>query len=157
MSVQDEIKRLTAPDIRARKGGEPIVSLTAYHAHTARLVDKYCDFILVGDSLGMVMHGLETTVPVTLDMMILQGRAVMRGSKRALVVVDMPFGTYEESREQAFRNASRILKETGAGAIKMEGGAHMAETVAFLVRRGVPVMGHVGLTPQAVNTMGGFR
>ena len=105
----------------------------------------------------MVMHGLETTVPVTLDMMILQGRAVMRGSKRALVVVDMPFGSYEESREQAFRNAARVLKETGAGAIKMEGGAHMAETVAFLVRRGVPVMGHVGLTPQAVNTMGGFR
>ena len=105
----------------------------------------------------MVMHGLETTVPVTLDMMILQGRAVMRGSKRALVVVDMPFGSYEESREQAFRNAARVLKETGAGAIKLEGGAHMAETVAFLVRRGVPVMGHVGLTPQAVNTMGGFR
>jgi 3-methyl-2-oxobutanoate hydroxymethyltransferase len=105
----------------------------------------------------MVMHGLETTVPVTLEMMILQGRAVMRGSSRALVVVDMPFGSYEESREQAFRNAARILKETGAGAIKVEGGAHMAETVAFMVRRGVPVMGHVGLTPQSVNTMGGFR
>src|SRR6188472_3857153 len=157
MSVQDQIKRLTAPDIRARKGGEPIVSLTSYHAHTARLVDKCCDVILVGDSLGMVMHGLETTVPVTLDMMILQGRAVMRGSKRALVVVDMPFGSYEEGREQAFRNAARVLKETNAGAIKMEGGAHMAETVAFLVKRGVPVMGHVGLMPQSVNTMGGFR
>src|ERR1700675_3419891 len=138
MSTHGEQRRLTAPDIRARKGGEPIVALTSYHAHTARLLDKHCDVILVGDSLGMVMHGLETTVPVTLDMMILQGRAVMRGSKRALVVVDMPFGSYEESREQAFRNAARVLKETGAGAIKMEGGDHMAETVAFLVRRGVP-------------------
>src|ERR671917_2326459 len=157
MSVQADIRRLTAPDIRARKGGAPIVSLTAYHAHTARLVDQHCDVILVGDSLGNVMHGFETTVPVTLDMMILQGRAVMRGSQRALVVVDMPFGSYEESREQAFRNAARVLKETGAGAFKLEGGAHMAETVAFLARRGVPVMGHVGLTPQAVNTMGGFR
>ncbi len=157
MSLQSEQRRITAVDISGRKGGEKIVSLTAYHAHTAGIVDKFCDFILVGDSLGMVMHGLETTVPVTLEMMILQGRAVMRGSRRALVVVDMPFGSYEESREQAFRNASRVLKETGAGAIKVEGGAHMAETIAFLVRRGVPVMGHVGLTPQAVNTMGGFR
>src|SRR5688572_12081543 len=157
MSMQGEQRRATAVDIAKRKGGDKIVSLTAYHAHTAGIVDRYCDFILVGDSLGMVMHGLETTIPVTLDMMILQGRAVMRGSRRALVVIDMPFGSYEESREQAFRNASRVLKETGAGAIKMEGGAHMAETIAFLVRRGVPVMGHVGLTPQAVNTMGCFR
>jgi len=157
MSTQTHQRRVTAVDLAARKGGEKIVSLTAYHAHTAGIVDRYCDFILVGDSLGMVMHGLETTVPVTLDMMILQGRAVMRGSRRALVVVDMPFGSYEESREQAFRSAARVLKETGAGAIKLEGGAHMAETVAFLVKRGVPVMGHVGLTPQSVNTMGGFR
>ena len=122
MSIQKDVKRLTAPDIRARKGGEPIVSLTSYHAHTARLVDKYCDVILVGDSLGMVMHGLETTVPVTLDMMILQGHAVMRGSERALVVVDMPFGSYEASKEQAFMNAARVMKETGCGAIKLEGG-----------------------------------
>ncbi|MGB9259473.1 MAG: 3-methyl-2-oxobutanoate hydroxymethyltransferase [Pseudolabrys sp.] len=157
MSVQDEIRRLTAPDIRARKGGEPIVCLTSYHAHTARLVDAYCDVILVGDSLGMVMHGLETTVPVTLDMMILQGHAVMRGSKRALVVVDMPFGSYESSKEQAFMNASRVLKETGCGAIKVEGGKRMAETIAFLTERGVPVMAHVGLTPQAINTIGSFR
>ncbi len=157
MSVQDEIKRLTAPDIRARKRGEPIVCLTSYHAHTARLVDRYCDVILVGDSLGMVMHGLETTVPVTLDMMILQGHAVMRGSKRALVVVDMPFGSYEESKEQAFRNAARVMKETGCGAIKVEGGRRLAETIAFLTERGVPVMGHVGLTPQAINTIGSFR
>src|SRR5579885_230304 len=157
MSVQDEIRRLTAPDIRARKGGDPIVALTSYHAHTARLVDKYCDVILVGDSLGMVMHGLETTVPVTLDMMILQGHAVMRGSKRALVIVDLPFGSYEASKEQAFASAARVLKETGCGAVKLEGGRRMAETIAFLVERGVPVMGHVGLTPQAINTLGSFR
>jgi 3-methyl-2-oxobutanoate hydroxymethyltransferase len=157
MSVQQDIKRITAPDIRARKGGEPIVCLTSYHAHTARLVDRYCDVILVGDSLGMVMHGLETTVPVTLEMMILQGHAVMRGSRRALVVVDMPFGSYEQSREQAFASCARVLKETGCGAIKLEGGRRMAETIAFLVERGVPVMGHVGLTPQSINTIGAFR
>lgn len=157
MSLQKDVKRLTAPDIRARKGGDPIVMLTSYHAHTASLVDKYCDVILVGDSLGMVMHGLETTVPVTLDMMILQGHAVMRGSERALVVVDMPFGSYEASREQAFMSAARVMKETGCGAIKMEGGARMAETIRFLVERGVPVMAHVGLTPQSINTIGSFR
>jgi 3-methyl-2-oxobutanoate hydroxymethyltransferase len=157
MSVQAEQKRLTAPDIRARKGGDPIVALTSYHAHTARILDKHCDVILVGDSLGMVMHGLETTVPVTLDMMILQGRAVMRGSQRALVVVDMPFGSYETSKEQAFTSAVRVMKETGCGAIKVEGGKRMAETISFLAERGVPVMGHVGLTPQAINALGGFR
>jgi 3-methyl-2-oxobutanoate hydroxymethyltransferase len=157
MSSQQSIKRFTAPDILARKGGEPIVCLTSYHAHTARLMDKYCDVILVGDSLGMVMHGLETTVPVTLDMMILQGRAVMRGSQRALVVVDMPFGSYEASKEQAFMSAVRVMKETGCGAIKMEGGKRLADTIAFLVERGVPVMAHVGLTPQSINTIGSFR
>ena len=157
MSVQQEIKRLTAPDIRARKGGEPIVCLTSYHAHTARLVDRYCDVILVGDSLGMVMHGFETTVPVTLDMMILQGHAVMRGSRRSLVVIDMPFGSYEASKELAFMSAARVMKETGCGAIKVEGGRRMAETIAFLVERGVPVMGHIGLTPQSINTIGSFR
>jgi 3-methyl-2-oxobutanoate hydroxymethyltransferase len=157
MSTQSEIKRITAPDIRARKGGSPIVSLTSYHAHTARLIDPHCDFILVGDSLGMVMHGMESTVPVTLEMMILQGQAVMRGSRRALVVVDMPFGTYEASREQAFQNAARVLKETGCGAIKLEGGQRMGETIAFLTERGIPVMGHVGLTPQAINALGAFR
>jgi 3-methyl-2-oxobutanoate hydroxymethyltransferase len=157
MSAQDEIRRITAPDIRARKGGEPIVCLTSYHAHTARLLDRHCDLILVGDSLGMVMHGLETTVPVTLDMMILQGLAVMRGSRRALVVVDMPFGSYEASKEQAFMSAARVMKETGCGAIKLEGGRRMAQTIAFLVERGVPVMGHIGLTPQSINTIGSFR
>lgn len=157
MSVQQPVRRITAPELRARKGKEPIVSLTSYHAHTAALLDQYVDFILVGDSLGMVMHGLETTVPVTLDMMILQGHAVMRGSKRALVVVDMPFGSYEESKEQAFRSASRVLKETGCGAIKMEGGVKFAETIRFLSDRGVPVMGHIGMTPQSINTLGSFK
>jgi len=157
MSVQSDIKRFTAPDIRARKGGDPIVVLTSYHAHTAALADKYCDVILVGDSLGMVMHGLESTVPVTLEMMILQGRAVMRGSQRALVVVDMPFGSYEASKEQAFMSAVRILKETGCGAVKLEGGKRMAETIRFMSERGVPVMAHVGLTPQAINVLGSFK
>ena len=157
MSTQAAIKRKTSVDIAKMKGGTPIVALTAYHAHTAHMVDGLADFILVGDSLGMVMHGYETTVPVTLDMMILQGHAVMRGSSQSLVVVDMPFGSYEESREQAFRNAARIMKETHCGAIKLEGGAHMAETIHFLVERGVPVMGHIGLTPQSINTLGSFR
>lgn len=157
MSVQAEVKRITAPEIRARKGGEPIVSLTSYHAHTAALIDPYCDFILVGDSLGMVMHGLRSTVPVTLEMMILHGQAVMRGSQRALVVVDMPFGSYEGGKEDAFKSAVRIIKETGCGAVKLEGGRRMAETVAFLTDRGIPVMGHVGLTPQSINALGSFR
>ena len=157
MSAQAETRRLTAPDIRARKGGEPIVALTSYHAHTARLVDAYADVILVGDSLGMVMHGFESTVPVTLDMMILQGHAVMRGSRRALVVVDLPFGSYEESREAAFRSAARVLKETGCGAIKLEGGVRMAETIRFLTERGIPVMGHIGLTPQSILALGSFK
>jgi 3-methyl-2-oxobutanoate hydroxymethyltransferase len=157
MSVHEQSRRLTAPDIRGRKGGEALVCLTSYHAHTARILDSYCDVILVGDSLGMLMHGLESTVPVTLDMMILQGNAVMRGSRRALVVIDLPFGSYEASKEQAFTSAARVLKETGCGAIKLEGGRRMAETIAFLVERGVPVMGHVGLTPQAINTLGSFR
>jgi 3-methyl-2-oxobutanoate hydroxymethyltransferase len=157
MSVQSAVKRVTAPDIRARKNGEPIVMLTSYHAHTASLVDRFCDVILVGDSLGNVMHGFETTVPVTLDMMILQGHAVMRGSKHALVVVDMPFGSYEASKEQAFHSAARIMKETHCGAVKLEGGKRMAETIAFLSERGIPVMGHIGLTPQSINTLGSFR
>lgn len=158
MSQVVQSRRLRAIDIGKRKAeGRKIIALTAYHAHTAGIVDPYCDFILVGDSLGMVMHGMESTIPVTLEMMILQAQAVIRGTAKALVVVDMPFGSYEASREQAFLNAARVLKESGAGAIKMEGGAHFAETVAFLVQRGVPVMGHIGLTPQAVNTMGGFK
>lgn len=157
MSVQNKTKRKTAPDILARKGGDPIVMLTSYHAHTASLVDRYCDVILVGDSLGNVMHGFETTVPVTLDMMILQGHAVMRGSQQALVVVDMPFGSYEASKEQAFHSAVRILKETHCGAVKLEGGVRMAETIEFLTTRGIPVMGHIGLTPQSINTLGSFK
>ena len=157
MSVASAIRRKTAPEIRARKGGEPIVMLTSYHAHTAALVDRHCDVILVGDSLGNVMHGFETTVPVTIEMMILQGRAVMRGSSHALVVVDMPFGSYEASKEQAFHSAVKIMKETQCGAVKLEGGARMAETVAFLSQRGIPVMGHIGLKPQSINALGSFR
>lgn len=157
MSVQSTIKRKTAPDIFARKGGDPVVMLTSYHAHTAALVDRYCDVILVGDSLGNVMHGFETTVPVTLDMMIMQGLAVMRGSKEALVVVDLPFGSYEASKEQAFHSAARVMKESLCGAVKLEGGVKMAETIRFLTERGVPVMAHIGLTPQSINTLGSFR
>lgn len=151
------IRRFTVPQIRNRKGGEPIVSLTSYHAHTAAIVDKYAEVILVGDSLGMVMHGMDSTVGVPLDLMIMHGKAVMRGTQRALVVVDMPFGTYEESPEIAFRNAARIMKETGCGAIKLEGGARMADTIRFLVDRGIPVMAHIGLTPQSSNVLGGFK
>lgn len=151
------VKRLMAPDIAAMKGKKPIVSLTSYHAHTAAIADKYCDFLLVGDSLGMVMHGFETTVPVTLDLMIMHGKAVVRGARRALVVVDMPFGSYEESPPVAFRNAARVMKETNCGAIKLEGGRRMAETIRYLVERGVPVLAHIGLTPQSINVIGGFR
>jgi 3-methyl-2-oxobutanoate hydroxymethyltransferase len=152
-----KVKRLMAPDIAAMKGGAPIVSLTSYHAHTAAIADPYCDFLLVGDSLGMVMHGFETTVPVPLELMIMHGRAVVRGAKRALVVVDMPFGTYEESPSMAFRNAARVMKETDCGAIKLEGGRRMAETIRYLVDRGIPVMAHIGLTPQSINVIGGFK
>jgi 3-methyl-2-oxobutanoate hydroxymethyltransferase len=157
MSVQSPMKRVTAPDIMARKGGAPIVSLTSYHAHTAAIADKYCDVLLVGDSLGMVMHGYETTVPVTLELMIMHGRAVTRGAKRALVVVDMPFGSYEESPSVAFRNAARVMKECDCGAVKLEGGVRMGETIRYLVDRGIPVMAHIGLTPQSINTLGGFK
>ena len=157
MSVQKMSKRLTAPEITERKGGDPIVALTSYHAHTAAIADKHVDFILVGDSLGMVMHGFESTLPVPLDLMIMHGRAVLRGAKTALIVVDMPFGSYEESPAQAFRNAARVIKETECGAIKLEGGQRMAETIKFLTERGIPVMAHVGLTPQSINVLGGFK
>jgi len=157
MSAQAPIHRITAPQIAARKGQVPIVALTAYTALMAALVDDHAEVILVGDSLGMVIHGLPSTIGVTVEMMILHGQAVMRGSQKAMVVIDMPFGSYEESPEQAFRNAARIMADTGAGAIKLEGGVRMAETIRFLGERGIPVMGHVGLTPQATLTMGGFK
>ncbi len=157
MSAQAQVRRKTVTKIRSAKGKDALVCLTAYSAPIAALVDEVSDLILVGDSTGMVCHGLENTVPVTLDMMILHGQAVMRGSQRAVVVVDMPFGSYEESPEIAYRNASRIMQETGCTAIKLEGGAHMAETIAFLVKRGIPVMAHIGLTPQAVHAMGGYK
>lgn len=150
------MKRVTVPAVRARKGGEPLVMLTAYTVRTAQLLDASCDMLLVGDSLGQVIYGLPSTVPVTLDMMCAHGAAVVRGSWHALVIVDMPFGSYEASPEQAFASAARILKDTGAAAVKLEGGEAMAATVRFLSERGIPVMGHVGLTPQAVNALGGY-
>ncbi|MGB0682701.1 MAG: 3-methyl-2-oxobutanoate hydroxymethyltransferase [Magnetovibrionaceae bacterium] len=150
-------RRMMPPAIKAMKGGTPIVSLTAYTSLTAKLLDESCDFLLVGDSLGMVIYGLDSTVGVSLDMMIAHGQAVMRGSEQACVIVDMPFGTYQESKEQAFRNAARVMKEVRCAGIKLEGGVEMAETVAFLSSRGIPVLGHVGLMPQSVNTAGGFR
>lgn len=157
MSKHTSIKRLTVPDIAARKGQEPVVVLTAYTAPMAGLLDPHCDVLLVGDSLGNVIYGFDTTLPVTLDMMIAHGAAVVRGSDHACVIIDMPFRTVEESPAQAFRNAARVIAETGAAGVKIEGGVHMAETIAFLVARGIPVMGHVGLRPQSVNVMGGFK
>jgi 3-methyl-2-oxobutanoate hydroxymethyltransferase len=154
---QDKIKRLTAPDIMARKGGQPIVCLTAYTAPMAQIMDEHCDILLVGDSLGMVVHGMPNTLAVTLDMMILHAQAVMRGSSKAMVVVDMPFGSYEGSHETAYASACRVMKETGAGGIKLESGATVPATIAYLTQRGVPVMGHVGLLPQAVAMEGGFK
>src|SRR5947209_6851219 len=157
MSAQKETGRITVPQIRARKNAKPVVCLTCYHAHTARLLDEHVDLMLVGDSLGMVMHGMETTLGVTLDMMILHGKAVMRGSRRAMIVIDMPFGSYEESPQTAFRNAARVIQETGCGAVKLEGGARMAETIGYLSQRGIPVIAHIGLTPQMIQVLGGFR
>ena len=154
------MRRLTVPKIRARKADgvtqEPLVMLTAYTARQAQLLDAHCDLLLVGDSLGQVIYGLPSTIPVTLDMMANHAAAVVRGSYHAVVVVDMPFGSYEASKEQAFESAAYLLKQSGAAAVKLEGGAQMAETVAFLNQRGIPVMGHVGLTPQAVNVLGGY-
>ena len=154
------MKRLTVPALRARKANgvttEPLVMLTAYTVRMAQLLDPHCDMLLVGDSLGQVIYGLPSTVPVTLEMMCAHGAAVVRGSYHSVVIIDMPFGSYEASPEQAFHSAARLLKETGAAAVKLEGGAVMAPTVAFLSARGIPVMAHVGLTPQAVNTLGGY-
>ena len=161
MSVQAEApvvgRRLTVPDIGARKGGTPVVCLTAYTTPMARMLDPHVDLLLVGDSLGMVLYGLDSTLGVNLDMMIAHGQAVMRGSQAACVIVDMPFGTYQESREQAFRNCAQVMADVRCQGIKLEGGEEMAETVDLLVRCGIPVMGHVGLTPQSVNAFGGFK
>ena len=154
---QEMVRRIAAPDIAARKGGVPVVCLTAYTAPMAELLDEHCDLLLVGDSVGMVVHGLPNTVGVTLEMMILHGQAVMRTSRRAMVVVDMPFGSYEGSPEVAYANAARVMKETGAQAIKVESGPTVVETIDYLVKRGIPVMGHVGLRPQAVHVDGGFK
>jgi 3-methyl-2-oxobutanoate hydroxymethyltransferase len=152
--------RKTSPlpdDIRSMKGGTPIVSLTAYTTPMAQMMDGICDFVLVGDSVGMVLHGLPSTLGVTMQMMQMHGRAVSRGLARSMLVIDMPFGSYEESPRQAFRNAAELMRETGCAAVKLEGGMHMADTIAFLVARGVPVMAHIGLTPQSINTLGGYK
>ena len=157
MSSQSNGRRMTTTKIRARKGGTPVVCLTAYTAPMARVLDPHVDILLVGDSLAMVVHGMETTIGISLDHMIMHAQAVMRGSRQALVVVDMPFGTYEESKTVAYRNAARVLRETGCAAVKLEGGKRMAETIAFLVDRGIPVMGHIGLLPQSVHAKGGYK
>lgn len=156
MSAQTRVRRLTVPQIQARKGGDKLVCLTAYTAPVARQLDPEVDLLLVGDSLAMTIYGFSSTLPVTLDMMVAHGAAVVRASQRALVTVDLPFGSYERSPEQAFASAARVLAETGCGAVKLEGGEAIAETIRFLVSRGVPVMAHVGLTPQAVNALGGY-
>jgi 3-methyl-2-oxobutanoate hydroxymethyltransferase len=154
------LRRLTVPKIRARKQGgvteEPVVMLTAYTARQAQLLDEHCDILLVGDSLGQVIYGLPSTIPVTLEMMANHAAAVVRGSYHSVVVVDMPFGSYEASPGKAFESAAYLLKSSGAAAVKLEGGEAMAPTVEFLISRGIPVMGHVGLTPQAVNVLGGY-
>lgn len=154
---QEVVRRIAAPDIAGRKGKTPIVVLTAYTAPVAEILDEHCDVLLVGDSVGMVVHGLPNTVGVTMEMMILHGQAVMRGSRKAMVVIDMPFGSYEGSLEEAYANAARIMKETGCQAVKVEAGETVAETIGYLVKRGIPVMSHVGLRPQAVNIDGGFK
>ena len=156
MSATGPEKRITPPDIQARKGADPLVVLTAYTTPVARLVDPHCDIVLVGDSVAMVLHGHPTTLQATMEMMVLHGQSVARGLSQAMMVIDMPFGSYEEGRDQAFRNAARLIAETGAAAVKLEGGEAMAETIGFLSRRGIPVMAHVGLTPQAVNALGGY-
>jgi 3-methyl-2-oxobutanoate hydroxymethyltransferase len=157
VSSQSREHRVTVPEIVARKGGEPVVVLTAYSAPMARFLDPHVDVLLVGDSLGMVLYGFESTLPVTVDMMIAHGGAVVRGSSHACVVVDMPFGSYQESHAQAYRNCARVIAETGAAAVKLEGGSEMASTIEFVVSRGIPVMGHIGLMPQSVHRYGGFR
>lgn len=157
MSVQSGRKATSVKDIRESKGTTPLVCLTAYTTPMARLLDPHCDLLLVGDSLGMVLYGMSSTLSVTMDMMIAHGCAVTRGAQTACVIVDMPFGSYQESKEQAFRNAARIMAETGCSGIKLEGGREMAETIAFLVQRGIPVLAHVGLMPQSVNAAGGYR
>ncbi len=157
MSTQGAGRRITVPELQAQKGARPIVSLTAYSTPMAQLLDPHIDVFIVGDSVGMVLYGMDSTLGVTLDMMIAHGRAVVRGSERACVIVDMPFASYQETRSLAYRNAARVLAESGCDGIKLEGGVEMADTIAFLVERGIPVMGHVGLTPQSVNRFGGYR
>lgn len=151
------MKKLTITDILAKKSTQKIVVLTAYSTPQAKLLDSHVDILLVGDSVGMVLYGMESTLGVSLVMMIEHGKAVVRGASQALVVVDLPFGSYQASPQQAFTNSAQVLAETGCSAVKLEGGVEMAETVSFLTSRGVPVMGHIGLTPQSFNTLGGYK
>ena len=157
MSTATRQRSVTIPEIRARKGGEPLVCLTAYSTPMAKILDPVCDLILVGDSLGMVLYGMPTSLGVTLDMMVAHGQAVARGVERACLIVDLPFGSYKESPQVAYRAGARVMAETGASGVKLEGGVEMAETIRFLTERGIPVMGHVGLTPQSLHAAGGFR
>lgn len=157
MSATGSGAAMTPSQFMAAKGGAPLVCLTAYTTPVAKIVDEVCDLVLVGDSVGMVLHGMDSTLGVTMDMMVMHGQAVARGLSRSLMVVDMPFGSYEESPQQAFRNAARLMRETGAAAVKLEGGESMEETIRFLASRSIPVMAHVGLTPQAINTLGGYK
>ncbi|EKE73768.1 3-methyl-2-oxobutanoate hydroxymethyltransferase [Oceanibaculum indicum] len=157
MSTPTKDRPIGVPDIRARKGGQPLVCLTAYTAPIAKLLDPHVDLLLVGDSLAMVVYGMDSTLGVSLDMMIAHGKAVTRSARHACVVVDLPFGSYEESPEQAYRAAARVLAETGCAAVKLEGGVALALTIRFLAERNIPVLAHIGLTPQSVNAFGGFR
>ncbi|WP_068089462.1 3-methyl-2-oxobutanoate hydroxymethyltransferase [Polycladidibacter stylochi] len=157
MSVTKKTKKITIPTIQAMKGDQQIVCLTAYTTPQAKLLDPHCELVLVGDSVGMVLHGMESTLEVTLEMMILHAKAVKKGLKQAVMVVDLPFGTYEQSPQQAFEAAARVMSETGCDAVKLEGGAYMAKTIEFLTERGIPVMAHLGLTPQSVNSFGGYK
>ncbi len=157
MSIKIKERRISVKDIETRKGVEPIVCLTAYSAPMAEFIDDNVDIILVGDSLGMVLYGMPSTLGVTLDMMIAHGAAVVRGSDKACIIVDMPFGTYQESPQAAYRSCARVMAETGCSGVKLEGGVEMAETISFLTKRGIPVMGHIGLKPQSVHTAGGFK
>ncbi len=157
MSVPSRIMRRTAGDVLTAKGQDKLVALTAYHALSAQLADPHCDILLVGDSLGNVLYGFDTTLPVTLEMMIAHGRSVVAASRYALVVVDMPFNSYEQSKEQAFASAALVMRETGCGAVKIEGGVRFADTIEFLTSRGIPVMAHIGLTPQSIHAIGSFK
>lgn len=157
MSQATNRKKMTIRDIAGRKGGEPIVCLTTYSAALTRLIDPHADLLLVGDSLATAQHGFDTTVQITLDQMIFHTQSAMRAGPTSVVIVDMPFGCYEASPQAAFASAARIMKETGADGVKLEGGEKMAPTIRFLTENGIPVLAHIGLLPQSINATGGYR